>query len=117
MAGDLGGITNLTGLNVGGGGAYLAGSNMYGIKASVITVVATTCTATKSVDTTGAFSGLTIGDVVVPVAGGSGLSAGIALDAWVSAVDVVTIRYSNVSAANAAQIATPITVLAFKVVA
>lgn len=117
MAGNEPGITGLTGLKVGDGRGYPSASSYWGIQSSVVTVVATTVTATKSVDTTAALSGFTVGDAVFANAAGSGLSAGVTLDAWISAADVLTVRYSNVSTANAAQIATPIIVTAFKRVA
>lgn len=118
MAGNEPGITGLTGLKVGDGRGYPSATSLYGITSSVVTVVATTVTATKSVDTTAAFSGYTVGDAVFACAGAaSGLSAGVTLDAWISAADVVTIRYSNVSTAAAAQIATPIVVTGLKRVA
>lgn len=117
MAGNEPGITGFTGLKVGDGRNYPSATSLWGITSSVVTVVATTVTATKSVDTTAAFSGYTVGDAVFANAAGSGLSAGVTLDAWISAADVVTIRYSNVSTANAAQIATPIIVTGFKRVA
>lgn len=117
MAGNLGGVTGLTGLSVGGGGNVPSGVPLYGILNSVVTVVATTVTATKSVDTTAAYAGLAVGDAVVAIPlTASGLSAGVTLDAWVSASEVVTIRYSNVSTANAAQIATAMNVIAYKLV-
>lgn len=117
MAGNVGGLTGLTGLVVGGGGNVPSGVSLFGILNSVVTVVATTVTATKSVDTTAAYSGLTVGDAVMAIPKtASGLSAGVTLDAWVSAADTVTIRYSNVSTANAAQIATAFNVIAYKLV-
>lgn len=117
MAGNLGGVTNVRGLAVGGGGNVPSGVTLYGILNSVVTVVATTVTATKSVDTTATFSGVTVGDAIfaIPLTA-SGLSAGVTLDAWVSAADTATIRYSNVSTANAAQIATAFNVIAYKLV-
>jgi len=117
MSGNIAGVTGFTGVRVGGGDNYPSGVTLYAIPASVITVVATTVTATKSVDTTAAFSGVTIGDAILATPMTSGLSAGVTLDAWVSAVDTVTLRYSNVSTANAAQIATAINVICFKQVA
>lgn len=114
MAGNEPGITNLTGLNVGGGRNLPSGTSYNAILSSVVTVVATTVTATKSVDTTATIAGLAVGDPVFACAGTSGLSAGVTLDAWASAASEITIRYSNVSTANAAQIATAITVTAFK---
>jgi len=117
MAGNIDGTTDFTGVRVGGGGSYVAGSPLYAIKSSVVTVVATTVTATKSVDTTAALTGFAVGDSIIATPATSGLSAGVTLDAWVSAADVLTIRYSNVSTANAAQIATAINVVSLKVVA
>ena len=135
MAGNLLGVTNLTALAVGGGnaqaasaggnvpastisgGVYPTGASFYAITASVVTVVATTAVATKSTTTTATLSGITIGDIVLAaVANASGLSAGVTLDAWVNAPDTVTIAYSNVSTANAAQIATPVRLVMLKVV-
>ena len=127
------GVTGFSGLNVGGaaggpagsgfpastttGGVYPSGVNIYSIAQVIAPVVATTVTATKSVDTTYPFSGATIGDHLIATAGTSGLSAGVTLDAFVSAPDVATIRYSNVSTANAAQIATNVGLLLIKTVA
>ena len=117
MSGNLGGVTNVTGLAVGGGGNVPSGVTLYGILNSVVTVVATTVTATKSVDTTATFSGVTVGDAIMAIPKtASGLSAGVTVDAWVSAADTATIRYSNVSTANAAQIATAFNVVCFKLV-
>ena len=117
MADNLGGVTNVTGLAVGGGGNVPSGVTLYGILNSVVTVVATTVTATKSVDTTATFSGVTVGDAIMAIPKtASGLSAGVTVDAWVSAADTATIRYSNVSTANAAQIATAFNVIAYKLV-
>lgn len=124
MAGNLTGMTDFTGLRVGAGaastasgGAYPAGTAQYAHVYSVVTVVATTCVATKSTTTTATLSGVTLGDFVDIAPGGSGLSAGVVAQAWVSAADQITIAYSNVSAANAAQIATPFRVQFIKVVA
>lgn len=114
MAGNEPGITNFTGLNVGGGRNLPSGTSYAAILTSVVTVVATTVTATKSVDTTATIPGLAVGDPVFATAGTSGLSAGVTMDCWVSAASTVNIRYSNVSTANAAQIATEIHVTALK---
>lgn len=114
MAGNEPGTTNLTGLNVGGGRNLPSGTSFSAILSSIVTVVATTVTATKSVDTTATVAGFAVGDPVIANAGTSGLSAGVTMDAWVSAASEVTIRYSNVSTANASQIATAITVTTFK---
>lgn len=117
MAGNLGGVTGLTGIQVGGGSNVSAGTPIYAISNTSVTVVATTVTATKSVDTTATISNATIGDqIFIAPASASGLSAGVTLDAWISAVGVATIRYSNVSTANAAQIATPFNVTVVKLV-
>ena len=117
MAGNVGGLTGLTGVVVGGGGNVPSGVSLYGILNSVVTVVATTVTATKSVDTTATFSGVTVGDAIIAIPlTASGLSAGVTLDAWVSSAGVATLRYSNVSTANAAQIATAFNVVCFKLV-
>jgi len=125
MAGALAGVTGFSGVQVGGaassavsGGSYPTGIPLYAVTASVVTVVATTATATKSTTTTFQVSGATVGDVVLAAAtSASGLSAGLTVDAWVSAADQVTLAYSNVSTANAAQIATPFRVVLLKVVA
>lgn len=114
MAGNIAGVTNLTGLNVGAGGANPSGTTLVAMMASVVTRVATTVTATKSVDTTAAFTGVAVGDPIFATAGTSGLSAGVTADVWASAADTVTLRLSNVSTADAAQIATAFTVFAFK---
>lgn len=127
------GITGFSGIAIGGGtggpagsgfpastvsgGAYPDGVNIYAMASVTVPVVATTVTATKSVDTTYPFSTATVGDLVFATAGTSGLSAGVTMDAWVSQPGVVTVRYSNVSTANAAQIATNVCVLLVKVVA
>lgn len=135
MAGDLLGVTGFSGVKVGGGhaqaaaangnvpastisgGDYPAGTAQYAQIYSVVTVVATTATATKSTTTTAVISGITVGDFVdICPASSSGLSAGLTVDCWVSAPDVITIAYSNVSTANAAQIATPFRVQFIKVV-
>lgn len=117
MSGNLGGVTGLTGLQVGGGSNVSAGTPIYAISNTSVTVVATTVTATKSVDTTATISNATIGDLIlVAPANASGLSAGVTVDAWISAVNTATIRYSNVSTANAAQIATPFNVTVVKLV-
>lgn len=126
------GITGFSGLAIGGGaggpagsgfpastvsgGSYPDGTNIYAIAMVTVPVVATTVTATKSVDTTYAFSTATVGDFLFATPATSGLSAGVTLDAWVSAAGQVTIRYSNVSTANALQIATNVNVLLVKVV-
>lgn len=114
MAGNEPGITGFTGIKVGDGRGYPSSTSYYAIASTSVTVVATTVTATKSVDTTAAFSGFTVGDALFGTAAGSGLSAGVTMDVWFSAADTATIRYSNVSTANAAQIATPIILTAFK---
>jgi hypothetical protein len=118
MAGNEPGITGFTGIQVGDGRNYPASTPLWAINSSIVTVVATTVTATRSVDTTAALSGFTVGDAVfASVGAASGLSAGVTLDAWVSSAGTATIRYSNVSTAAAAQIATPIILTAFKRVA
>jgi hypothetical protein len=117
MSGALAGVTGLTGLSVGGGGSYLTAIPIHAISATSVTVVATTCTATKSVTTTSTWSGVTVGDALFATPLGSGLSAGVVMDAYVNAANTVTIRYSNVSTANASQIATPILLVAAKIVA
>jgi hypothetical protein len=135
MAGDLLGVTSFSGVKVGGGhaqaasangnvpastisgGDYPVGTARYAEVYSVVTVVATTAVATKSTTTTATLSGATIGDFVdLCPASASGLSAGLTVDCWVSAADQITIAYSNVSTANAAQIATPFRVQFIKVV-
>ena len=115
--------TQFTSLSIGsghslGGTDYPAGTTIYGITYSTIPVVATTVTATKSVTTTATVSGYTVGDYVnAVVASASGLSAGVTLDAWMSAGATVTIQYSNVSTAAANQIATNVLLECVKVVA
>lgn len=90
----------VSGLTVGAGGAPLL--FMHGSKTSV---AALTVTATKSVETTFTENLAAVGDLVTWGLGtsNSSLSAGVTVDTFVSAASTITVRYSNVSTANAAQ--------------
>lgn len=103
MAGNIGGWTGLSGLSVGAGSGYSCGTPVYNLSSLTVPVVALTVVATKSTETTYAFPGLTTDDTVIPNC--SALSDGVSLTAYCAAANTVTLRYSNVSASNAAQTA------------
>jgi hypothetical protein len=110
LLGTLSSLTETAGsLAIGGGTVPLTRSF-----ATSFTVVATTVVATKSTTTDASISGISTADAFYITAKGSGLSAGVVVDAYCSAADVVTVRYSNVSTANAAQIATTFNLVAFR---
>jgi len=84
-----------------GGGTAIAK-----VSSATYAVVAMTCTANKSTTTTVTWSGATTAnDETDPdtyiVAAKSAFSAGVVVDAYASTKDTVTIRYSNVSGADA----------------
>jgi hypothetical protein len=84
-----------------------AGTSLVKLSSLTVPVVAITATATKSTTTTYAFSGATTAaDATNPqvfiCTPTSAMSPGVVVDAYASTTDVVTIRYSNVSTANAA---------------
>lgn len=90
-------------------GAVTIGGGTGLVKLSSITVpvVAITAVATKSTTTTHAFSGATTtadgtNPQVFIATPTSAMSPGVVVDAYATDKDTVTIRYSNVSAANAA---------------
>lgn len=110
---NLAGVTNFTGLNVGAGGANPAGTDYVAIQSSTITVVATTVANGASATTTAALTGFAVGDPVFANPG-SASSAGLSVNAWISAADTVTIQLQNVSASTLTQTALPVVVTAFK---
>ena len=73
------------------------------VSASSTTIVATTVVATKSTTTTFTDNALLAGDLIE--VGPSNLSAGVVLQGICSTNSTLTFIYSNVSAANAAQVA------------
>lgn len=134
MPGNLLGVTSLTGLQVGGGsaqaasangnvpastvsgGVYPTGTAMYAHSYSIVTTAAITLTGNKSSATSFRLSGCTPGDWVALLPPASGLSDGITADCWIASADFLTIQFSNVSSASAAQIATGFKVQLIKVV-
>lgn len=106
------GITGTTGaftstLSTNGAVTIGAGTALVKLSSITVPVVAITAVATKSTTTTHAFSGATTAaDTTNPqvfiVTPTSAMSPGVVVDAYASTKDVITIRYSNVSAANAA---------------
>ena len=103
MAGNIGGFTSLSGLSLGAGSGYSCGTPVYNVSSMTVGVVALTVTATKSTESAIPFPGATTDDTVIATC--SGLSAGVVLTAYPDAANSVTLRYSNVSTANAAQTA------------
>lgn len=95
-------VTATSTLTVGAGGQPLLF-----VGGSKTSVAALTITATKSVETTFTDNNAKVADLVVWGMGTStsSVSAGLAVDTFVSAASTITIRFSNVSAANAAQAA------------
>lgn len=73
------------------------------VSLSSTTIVATTVVATKSTSTTFTDNAVAIGDLIE--VGPSNLSNGVILQAYCSTASSITFNYSNVSAANAAQVA------------
>ena len=96
MADNIRDWTGLSGLSLGAGSGYSAGTPIWNFSSITIPVVAITAAATKSTETTHAFPGLAAGDAVI--ANPSALSAGLVLTAYCETANVVTLRYSNVSA-------------------
>ena len=86
-------------------------------KLSMVTVpvVATSVTGNKSISTTFTLSGMSTADMLFVGTPTSGLSNGITADAWVNAADTITVFYSNVSSATAAQIATTLPIIVARV--
>lgn len=113
MAGNEPGITGLTGLKVGDGRGYPSATSYWAIASSVVTVVVTGVPNGASATTTAALSGFTVGDPCFATPG-SATSAGLSIHATVTAADVVTIQYQNVSASTLTQVALPVIVTAFK---
>ena len=110
LLGTLSALTsNSSALAIGGGTVPITRSF-----ATSFSVVATTVVATKSTTTDATISGISTADALYITPKGSGLSAGVVVDAYCSAADTLTVRYSNVSTANAAQIATTFNLVAFR---
>lgn len=109
-AASFGAITGTTG-NFSSSVTIGGGTQIRFVSASSSSLVATTAVATKSTETTIANNLAAIGDLVIWGLGTStsSLSAGLALDMFVSAASVITVRLSNCSAANAAQPAISLT--------
>src|SRR5574342_420109 len=101
MAGDLRDPkgTSLSGLSV-GSSDYSGGTVLFNLSSLTIPVVAITAAATKSTDTTYPFPGLVAGDHVL--ASASSMSEQVVLSSFCDTANVVTLRYSNVSATAAA---------------
>ena len=83
-----------------------SGTAIAQVSSATYAVVAMTCTANKSTTTTVTWSGATTAnDETDPdtyiVAAKSAFSAGVVVDAYASTKDTVTLRYSNVSGADA----------------
>lgn len=68
-------------------------------------VAAITAVATKSTTTNATISGLSTVDLCVVIPTSSGLSNGLALNAYPTAVDTLTLNFSNCSTANVVQAA------------
>lgn len=105
MAGKIGGITDLTGLRVGGdssttgagaGSDVSEGTALYGIVSKNISVTTITALGSQSVTTTAAVPELRSGDPVF-VNSNATLSNGVALTARMSADAVLTLIYSAAS--------------------
>lgn len=113
MAGNEPGITGFTGVKVGDGRGYPSATSYYAINSTVVPVVQTTVGPGLSVTTTATVSGFTTGDptFVVPT---SSLSTGIAVHAWFTGADTLTVEYHNISGSTKTQIATDLVVTSFK---
>ena len=101
---------------MGDGRGYPSATSYWAIASSVVTVVATSVPNGASAITTAALSGFTIGDPCFAAAA-SATSAGLSIHATVTAADVVTIQYQNVSTSTLTQVALPVVVTGFKRVA
>ncbi len=106
MAGSLGGITDLTGLRVGGGSAIpdFASESSVGVGVNWLSsltfaVVALPLTAAGSTTTTVPFPGAATTDVARAHPTSSMSSGAVLASAYVSSANVVTLVYSNASTA------------------
>ena len=120
MAGNIQGVTDFTGIRVGGGSSTTAtasnvsdGVALLGILSGTSTFAAVSLTATQSSDRTIPLPGARAGDGVL-LGLPSGLSAGVAIHGFVSADNIVTVRFSNVSTAAANQTAQPVRATVFR---
>lgn len=109
MAGNILGVTDFTGVRVGGGssitGSTLSdGAPIYWVGSAASAFAALTVTGNLSSDRTIVVPGARAGDVValgIP----SGLSSGVAVHGFVTADNTVTVRFSAATTLNQSQTA------------
>lgn len=112
MSGNLGGVTDLTGLRLGDGGAVPGvssacspGTGLVWMSFRTFAVPALTLTANGSTTTAAVFPGAASGDFASAYPTSSMSSGGVLAHAFVSATNAVTLVYSNASTAALAIVA------------
>jgi len=102
-------ITAASTLSVGGAAtlstsvAVGSGTAISKILAGTVSIVTMTVTGAASLSTTATISGLSTVDIIHVSPPSSGLSGDLTIDAWASAANTVTVKFSTTSSAGAVQ--------------